>query len=225
MIAKPTKPMSDNEISELYQLGRHEAPSTDVDDKILAAAHRAVNSAPRRLSPFHGKWQVPVSIAATLVLAVVVVPGLFQHSEDIWMSPRTQISAPEPATSNDEARKVLYAEPKADNDIKLKQKIIKSPPAAMQSGASAESTILSRQRAQSSDLTEAVEEDRVLGAIEQSVESLKKESGATIIENWLEKIKALARAGELQQAKIAFDQFKQQYPNYPINDLETLVGP
>jgi len=81
---------SDNKLSELYSELSQEKPSVALDEKILAKAHEAV--APKQaVSPFSGKWTVPASLAAVIVLSVIVVT-MIERKE-----PAAVISLPEPA--------------------------------------------------------------------------------------------------------------------------------
>jgi len=94
---------SDEEnISRLYQQGKKPKPSAGIDDSILSAARDALRDddiqhnvilhrkqakkitarkTPLFASPFSGGWRAPASIAAILVLTVILVPLLQQQEQ------------------------------------------------------------------------------------------------------------------------------------------------
>ena len=70
----------DKSLSDLYAELSQEQPSSALDEKILAEAHKAVATdyttslIPKKSSgPFSGKWTVPVSLAAVIVLSVTLL--------------------------------------------------------------------------------------------------------------------------------------------------------
>jgi len=85
----------EEEISRLYKQGREPGPTTHLDKAILSAARNAVQddkvpgrrqhrnattaSSPLIVSPFSGGWRAYASIAAVLVIAVILVPLLQQE--------------------------------------------------------------------------------------------------------------------------------------------------
>lgn len=63
-----------SDISHAYKRQAREQAPRRVDDAILAASRKAVNSRPKiAFSPFSSTWQVPVSLAAVLVLSIGLV--------------------------------------------------------------------------------------------------------------------------------------------------------
>jgi hypothetical protein len=78
--------MTDEEkISGIYQQGKEQGPSAHLDSAILRAAHDAVESSPSAdkhpavRSPFSGSWPAMVSIAAVLIITVILVPLIEQQ--------------------------------------------------------------------------------------------------------------------------------------------------
>jgi len=63
----------DPNVDAAYRAAAREEPSPEIDARILAAAHRAVDArpAPVRRS-FAQRWRLPVALAATVVLSVTV---------------------------------------------------------------------------------------------------------------------------------------------------------
>lgn len=103
--------VDEDKIASLYQQGKDQQPPEHLDRAILQAAHAAVadiaknpvttDSVTTVKSPFSGGWPAIASIAAVLVISVVLVPLIIEQT-------------PSPDTSRfaDEARKVL---PKQDS--------------------------------------------------------------------------------------------------------------
>ena len=85
----------EEKISRLYKQGKEPGPSADLDNIILSAARDAVQDdavhdrqqankpatarSPLVSSPFSGGWRVSASIAAVLVITVILVPLLQQE--------------------------------------------------------------------------------------------------------------------------------------------------
>ncbi len=75
-------------LSQAYQQNASEMPSATTDEAILAASRKAVGSGPVRVTaPFSSTWHVPVSIAAVVVLSVLVVFNLPNESERAMFTP------------------------------------------------------------------------------------------------------------------------------------------
>lgn len=69
-------------ISQQYRRESVEEPSGQLDEAILAASRKSVNSAPKMVrGPFSSHWQVPLSLAAVMILSVTAVI-LVQEQED-----------------------------------------------------------------------------------------------------------------------------------------------
>ena len=80
----------DSRLSADYQKASTEQPSAHLDDAILAASRRAVNSTPAKVAtPFSSVWQVPLSLAAVLVLAVTVVVTMQYENDEIYLKEPT----------------------------------------------------------------------------------------------------------------------------------------
>ena len=85
--------MNDDEnISKIYQRGKQRKPPAHLDDSILNAARDAVDVSDGQAgnvtqikdtakSPFSGGWPATASIAAVLIITVILVPLINQESE------------------------------------------------------------------------------------------------------------------------------------------------
>ena len=104
----PQEPLTQEE-RELAQLitrvGPHGEPATALDAKILAAAHAAANSTPRRAGK--PRWPVAIGLAASMVLAVGIAWQLR------LMQPAPPLVSEAPATAAAEATMQTEAGPAA----------------------------------------------------------------------------------------------------------------
>lgn len=196
--------MSDDpKLSQRYRELPREEPPRALDDAILAASRRAVESRPAPLVAPTGRrrWYFPVAAAAVIVLAVAVVAHVDRErpDEEILTSsapaPQTQPSAVEdpraeapkaaaraPKQAAKPSRPEFTPDPRADS----------SPPAAS-AGARARDD---RQPAQS----------RMRASIEQSPESQ------------LERIARLRTEGKHEEADEALAEFRKRYPDYLLSE-------
>lgn len=69
----------DEKISSLYHEADRPAPSKRLDDTILAASREAVDTPAVTRRPFSGNWPAAVSIAAVIVITIILVPVLQQQ--------------------------------------------------------------------------------------------------------------------------------------------------
>ncbi len=76
----------EEKISSIYQQGKEQGPSADLDHVILKAAHEAVAQSTDITStakgPFSGGWPATISIAAVLLIAVILVPLIERQETD-----------------------------------------------------------------------------------------------------------------------------------------------
>jgi hypothetical protein len=70
----------DPSIDDAYRATAREEPPRELDERILAAAHRAVDARPSPVRrPFAQRWRVPVAIAATVVLSATVTLMVYEN--------------------------------------------------------------------------------------------------------------------------------------------------
>ncbi|KPJ96608.1 MAG: hypothetical protein AMJ55_01900 [Gammaproteobacteria bacterium SG8_15] len=108
----------DKYLSDIYASLKQEQPSSEQDEKILAAARKPVatddaavtksNSSliPKKAAgPFSGRWAVPVSLAAVIVLSVTLVVMIERER------PYSLTSEPEPARMEQKNQPLELAKP------------------------------------------------------------------------------------------------------------------
>ncbi len=91
-------------LSSRYQQSSSEQVPEHLDDAILAASRRAVQSKPKPVfSPFSSNWQVPLSLAAVLVLSVTVIVTIQEEHDEAYIAEPAIYqpqSSPVPAADN-----------------------------------------------------------------------------------------------------------------------------
>ena len=98
--------IDENALSDLYTEFSREEPSTDLDNRILSEARKAVageTATPKKArGPFSGQWTVPMSLAAVIVLSVIVVTAIeHKHFESLTSLPKKQIVPTESRSKTD----------------------------------------------------------------------------------------------------------------------------
>lgn len=95
----------EDEMARLYRAAAKDLPPAELDSQILAEARRAVARS-KAHSPFGGRWAIPFSTAAVIVLSVGVVllfsqQGIFNRFEEI--TPLHHEATPKSPELNDRA--------------------------------------------------------------------------------------------------------------------------
>lgn len=72
----------DEKISRIYQSAKHAEPPAHLDETILAASRNVIKHKSRTTGPFSGSWPVTFSIAALVIITVVIVPVTMHETPD-----------------------------------------------------------------------------------------------------------------------------------------------
>jgi len=195
----------DDRIKELYMQSATEQPPAHLDDAILAASRKAVSAkcprAPSRLlrsltlprpaAPFSGRWQLPVSLAAVLIVAVLLVPLLQeeQHEEERY---DTATPVPSTVTPYETDLSVPSAVIQQEVAVPRKQKARMRP--------EAEPAREESEKADDVQLTDSIGDTVMSGEPDQ----------------WLNRIEALIDTGDETAAFAELQEFKRRYPVYPL---------
>ena len=239
----------EEKISSIYKQGKQQGPPAHLDSAILKAAREAVEQTSPAdkssvvKSPFSGGWPVMASIAAVLVITVILVPLIKQEvpptesfdmidDEQMLMKEEDAIGRLESKQQPVKAKKRLLPESSelrqeakpqlnmyqysADSVERSKQNAVEEnvmpkrmetpSPASVAAGAASP-----RER-------EVKLEAEVLQ--ESPAMLMADESLSTVVlsaEEWLEKIRQLIDAGELDIAQAELDEFKESYPDEEID--------
>ena len=230
--------MSDDpKISQRYRELPGEEPPRALDDAILAASRRAVESRPAPLVAPTGRrrWYVPLAAAAVITLAVAVTLHI-QHDK-----PEEEIDAVSPAMNVQEAPKPEA--PKAPAKVEAAKPAAKgqAPRAAPQPFPAERRADVARAPAAAAPAAEPapppaaaevqkrIEEQREMAAAsagarardEPSAPAQPQMARAAIEQGpdaELERIARLRAAGRHDQADKALAEFRRRYPDYRLSD-------
>lgn len=223
----------DTKISDIYQHTNREEPPAHLDNAILKASRQAIDNKPRARAPFSGRWPVPVSMAAVVIVAVIIVPIVLQET-----SKETNF----PATESDEISDQLLPdsetpagrEPNFQNLITPTEHasplgLMQSPPGPVMaeppvSDIPATSSVYEKDSLIDQSSLNRVQEQK------ESTQPLRKErstASKSLIkkqsaikfhtpEVWISHIKELLAANEPEKAKSEMKALKQAYPAYNI---------
>ena len=212
------------ELSSLYQESGTEAPRSSVDDTILAAARREVAARPVRTHKSLRRWQIPLSIAATLVITFTLAllvkqenerptdEGNFQPTPHI-VHPAAPVQEETPQLKQEPARATGSAqdEPKARADSFEDKKLNDAQPSLAVPAPSA------TPEQQTMEKRESVPAAAPMGSANFSGENRFKQKQRSP-EQWLDEIKQLKAQGQLAEMEKNLAEFKKQYPDYPLPD-------
>lgn len=220
----------DDHVSILYRKADAPEPPRALDDAILAASRTAVEQPRAARKPFTGGWPAAASVAAIIVITVILVPVLKQEEQRPAPAPAGQAAAP--AKSADEAA------PAADAAGTLTKKAV---PATIPAGSRA---LVSPDRpfpAEQAFPPDVGRESKALVApyATERLEPVREESGVlpettdvkrsrmqaadsapfaiNTPEMWEARISQLIAQGELEQAEAELEQLQLRYPDYSIN--------
>ena len=205
--------MSDDpKISQRYRELPREEPPRALDDAILAASRRAVQSRPAPLVAPTGRrrWYVPVAAAAVITLAVAVTLHI-QHDR-----PSEEIDAVAPAMKVQETPAPKTTEP-ARAERRAPQPFAAAPSAPAPAAAPAASPAAEAEPrgdiGAASSGVRASRDERVRA--QAQVARTAMEQGPEVI---LERIAELRKQGRHGEADKALAEFRKRYPDYRLTD-------
>jgi hypothetical protein len=220
----PEAGISDDDIAALYRKAEDATPPASLDQSILAAARNAFadeagTRKPGR-SPFSGRWPVAVSLAAVIVVAILLVP-LIEHQ-----APSTE-SAP-PSAMDDRYNKVEPAEAKKA----VRERLPESSPGYLYAPAPAlEESVRDEGDASTISRSGAAAPATAPESQSRAQARLNAAGGSPLAiftpEMWLAKIQQLIDSGKIREASDELDRFRQAHPDYVLdqNLLERLKQP
>ena len=214
--------MSDDpKLSQRYrELPREKTPRA-IDEAILAASRRAVESRPAPLVAPTGRrrWYVPVAAAAVIVLAVAVVAHVDREKPDAELATApASMSEPSPPAAAAEERKAEQPKParraakSADSRFAPDPRADSAAPAAAAPAAEAPAPAAPpvaqarRERDAGDRSARAQTQGASLAKVAQSPEQ------------WLQRIADLRRQGRHEEADRELAEFRKRYPDYRLSD-------
>jgi hypothetical protein len=205
----------DPKVSQRYRELEAEEPPRELDQTILAAAHRAADRAHAPLLAPAGRhrWYFAFGAAAVLMLAVAVTIHVDRQRPD----PESLSDAQAPAPREEEPKPA--AEPEAFPDLERVREAEKArelmrpdraPTAPMPAEERAKREAQSRLESQSAPAAAApavrpMMSSRVAGTAEPP-------------QRWLERILELRKQGKHEEAEKQLAEFRRSYPDYRISE-------
>ncbi len=232
----------DDRISSLYHEADKPAPGKSLDDAILTASRDAVAKPARSRGPFAGGWPAFTSIAALIVITVVLIPILkHEQEQDPQKLPRPDRLTDSPTGVSEDIAPGAYLPTEPENKATGMQAPARAPAVPDQGGLLYEQEALpliqgvgstaDRELAQPMDLKRAKEEASALpvetGRKHSTMEAADSAPFAIHTpEMWEVRITQLIGEGKLEQARDELNRLKQHYPDYSIKPsiLEQLTG-
>ncbi len=199
----------DEGLSALYRQGRGVEPPEHLDRAILATSREAVKARPR--VPFSGGWPIPLSMAAVLLITVLLVPAMRDQAE---RRPGGDVQSEAPAVPGPAETK---SEPRAGAEVPR--------PAAR----SEPMLPLMRRRMEAREPAAGGLEGRSLGESAPAIAGPRaKRAPAPAAEDrgdfsgrppdrWLAYIRRLMGEARSEEAARELKAFLETYPGYPVD--------
>jgi len=195
----------DPKVSQRYRGLSAEEPSCELDQAILAAAHRSVDTAraPLVVPAGRHRWYYSLAAAAVLVLAIAVTVHIEHQPAD------AELAVPPPAPAP-EQQKVQSAAVPAPPPASAPAPMAPTAPARAPSpGVMADSVAEARKERAAGEVTA----NRALPGVPAPVAGYH---AAISPERELERIAELRRMGRDEEADKALAEFRKRYPDYVI---------
>ena len=205
----------DRELSALYRQAPRIEPRTAVDDAILAAARRPAASRRRSARAFAPRHRALVSVAAMLLVAVVLAPALYERTS--W--PPAPNSDAEPSALREAAPRLpVRAAPGAGLDDAAPAA---TPKLEAASGSAPRTPRLEARSAPAPAAADRAPEPAVMPA-PATEERMQRSRRAAAPDpspvQLLEQIETLLQAGNLEAARVVMETLRERYPQYPVDD-------
>jgi hypothetical protein len=209
----------DEKISSLYHEAGTPAPAKTLDDAILAASRDAVN----KPASTKGPWPAAISIAAVIVIAIILVPILKQQEsqqaltqtgrEKSSLSEADETAGPDAYRSREVAKKPMDASSPAGEPAMLLDESDFSESRSMPARSSLSSGAAPSPAAGAASVLEKEE-------MQQHSMMRAADSAPFAIltpEMWEVKISRLISEGKINDAKAEIDKLKEHYPEHMID--------
>jgi hypothetical protein len=242
----------DNKISSLYQQGNDQEPPEHLDKLILKAAHDAVhdtdmpsaeNTTVKTGGPFSGGWRAKMSIAALILITIILVPLIeqepAQHSDGTLLE---DVSTDMPVDRLERERQSVLKAEKEKKRMSYDAPLLKSakPMRVKQYSRQPESDSMGRPMAVEEVMAPAamvtdtaekqqIERKSTISAQKKNVMMMNADSVAEMEaegklesymldpQQWLEKINKLVEQGDIEMARKELADFRLRYPDEEID--------
>lgn len=221
----------DEKISSLYHEADTPAPPKTLDDAILAASRDAVDKSASTKGPFSGRWPAAASIAAVIVITIILVPILKQQESQqaLTQTSRDKSSLPEVPNetglnayrSTEVRKKSMDAPSPASEPAMLLEESDFSEYQAM---PARRSLISGAAKSPAAGAASALEKEEMhvepgTSDMEHSIMRAADSAPFAILtpEMWEVKISRLITEGKTDDAQAEIDKLKEHYPEYIID--------
>ena len=219
----------DEKISSLYHDADTPAPSISLDEAILAASRDAVDRPMPTRAPFSGSWPVVASIAAVVVITIILIPVIKQQepqqaltqtrgeSRLLDASDETDLNAYRPTEAK---KKSMDAPSPASEPAMLLEESDFSEYQAMPARSGVSSPDTSSAAGAASPLEkEELRVEHDTSAIERSRMQAADSAPFAILtpEMWQVKISRLITEGKIDEAQAEIEKLEKHYPEYIID--------
>jgi hypothetical protein len=221
--------MSDEQkISQRYRELSREEPPPRLDDAILAASRRAVQTRPAPLVVPSGRrrWYFPLAAAAVIVLAVAVTIHVERQRPDLEVA-EAPVSAPPPAREEQAAASVKppASPPKATDKLyapdpkpaPAPEPPAAAPPPAASAPAPPQDAVSGMRESRRADEATPQARMEARSAMRQKATiGAASAFAAASPEQWLQGIDDLKRQGRHDEAERELAEFRKRYPDYRV---------
>jgi hypothetical protein len=223
---------TDNEkISSLYHEAETPGPSKSLDDAILAASRDAVDRPTATKGPFSASWPAAASIAAVIVITIILVPilkqqepqqGLTQTAREKSRSPALpDATGPNTYRSSDVKKKSMDAPSTASEPAMLPEDrdITEYQSMPARSGVSSPAPTAPASASASSLEKEEMQPESDTSHAERSILQAADSAPFAILtpEMWQTKISRLITEGKIEDARDETEKLKKHHPEYIID--------
>jgi len=214
----------DLKVSGTYRGLPGEAPSRELDQAILAAAHRSVgrSHAPLVVPAGRHRWYYSLGAAAVLVLAIAVTIHVERQQPDAELA---EAPPPAPAPAPQEAKPASApsapaAQPRPDMAARQERRPVYTlePPAQAPKVEPQSSANAPARDEQAERNVQGLDKERAAAASRAAPAPMASQYAALSPERELERIAELRRQGRQDEADKALAEFRKRYPDYVISD-------
>lgn len=205
----------DADIARLYREAQDEQPPAALDTALLQAAREAVR--PPAAHP--ARWQVPLSVAAVLALAVLLVPLMHRG---------TQPEPPVPASDLIEIEQAGERRARRQSAPAPEQSVARRPAEAPASLLKESARLMDGQSVLQGLPTFAAPPGESLKAAKKAPPSAADSARSDAVpapDPWLERITVLLEKGERERALEALRDFRKRFPDYPLPPALAAIDP
>ena len=209
----------DPKVSQRYRELAADEPSREIDQAILAAAHRSLDRphAPLVVPAGRHRWYYSLGAAAVLVLAIAVTVHVEHQQPDAEVAeapPGVPAPAPQEAKPAS-APPASAAQPRPDMAARpeRRQAYTAEPPPAPAAPAPMESA-----QPGAGAIAGSAKKEREAADMARAPAPMAAQSAAIGPQRELERIAELRRQGRDEEADKALAEFRKRYPDYVVSD-------